>query len=141
MRNPFKTEADAFRFLWLTIAYFAVIVLAAWINTWLGVGVFAALTRGLGAPIPVSAAQGLGTGDLLDRIVELLPEGEDEPDGDTVRLAIIGLVRDDVGGMLPSLAGRTDVQLVGIVDHVQADVGLHCPHELNQRLSGKPVRS
>ena len=29
---------------------------------------------GLGAPIPVSAAQGLGTGDLLDRIVELLLE-------------------------------------------------------------------
>jgi GTP-binding protein len=50
---------------------------------------------GLGAPIPVSAAQGLGTGDLLDRIVELLPAGEDEPDGDTVRLAIIG--RPNVG--------------------------------------------
>src|ERR1700752_3271138 len=28
---------------------------------------------GLGEPIPVSAAQGLGTGDLLDRIVELAP--------------------------------------------------------------------
>jgi predicted dehydrogenase len=33
-----------------------------------------------------------------------------------VRLAIIGLVHDHVGGMLPSLAGRTDVQLVGIVE-------------------------
>ncbi len=50
---------------------------------------------GLGAPIPVSAAQGLGTGDLLDRIVELLPASEDEPDGDAVRLAIIG--RPNVG--------------------------------------------
>jgi GTPase len=50
---------------------------------------------GLGAPIPVSAAQGLGTGDLLDRIVELLPAGDDEPEGDTVRLAIIG--RPNVG--------------------------------------------
>jgi GTP-binding protein len=50
---------------------------------------------GLGTPIPVSAAQGLGTGDLLDRIVELLPEGEDEPDPDTVRLAIVG--RPNVG--------------------------------------------
>ena len=28
---------------------------------------------GLGEPMPVSAAQGLGTGDLLDRLVELLP--------------------------------------------------------------------
>jgi GTPase len=50
---------------------------------------------GLGAPIPVSAAQGLGSGDLLDRIVELLPEADDEPDVDTVRLAIIG--RPNVG--------------------------------------------
>jgi GTP-binding protein len=50
---------------------------------------------GLGAPIPVSAAQGLGTGDLLDRIVELLPAAEDEPDEDTVRLALIG--RPNVG--------------------------------------------
>ena len=29
---------------------------------------------GLGDPLPVSATQGLGTGDLLDRIVERLPE-------------------------------------------------------------------
>jgi GTPase len=53
---------------------------------------------GLGAPIPVSAAQGIGTGDLLDRIVELLdlsPPTQDEPDTDTVRLAIIG--RPNVG--------------------------------------------
>jgi GTP-binding protein len=50
---------------------------------------------GLGEPIPVSAAQGLGSGDLLDRIVELLPEGDSEPDPDTVRLAIIG--RPNVG--------------------------------------------
>ena len=33
-----------------------------------------------------------------------------------VRLAIVGLVHDHVGGMLPALAGRTDIQLVGIVE-------------------------
>jgi hypothetical protein len=44
MRNPFKSEQDAFRFVWLTIAYFAVIVFAAWVNTWLGVAVFVAET-------------------------------------------------------------------------------------------------
>jgi GTP-binding protein len=32
---------------------------------------------GLGDPLPVSAAQGLGTGDLLDRIVELAPAEEE----------------------------------------------------------------
>jgi GTP-binding protein len=50
---------------------------------------------GLGEPIAVSAAQGLGSGDLLDRIVELLPEGDAEPDADTIRLAVIG--RPNVG--------------------------------------------
>ncbi len=53
---------------------------------------------GLGDPIPVSATQGLGTGDLLDRIVELA-SAEEAPDegGDdgTVRLAVIG--RPNVG--------------------------------------------
>jgi GTPase len=50
---------------------------------------------GLGDPVAVSAAQGLGTGDLLDRIVELLPEDEPEEDSDIVRLAVIG--RPNVG--------------------------------------------
>jgi hypothetical protein len=40
MRNPFRTEAEAFRFVWLTIIYFALIVIGSVINTWLGLGVF-----------------------------------------------------------------------------------------------------
>jgi GTPase len=51
---------------------------------------------GLGDPIPVSATQGLGTGDLLDRVVELLPdEDEAEEEDDAIRLAIVG--RPNVG--------------------------------------------
>jgi len=50
---------------------------------------------GLGEPLAGSATQGLGSGDLLDRIVELLPAGEEQPDPDAVRLAVIG--RPNVG--------------------------------------------
>jgi GTP-binding protein len=52
---------------------------------------------GLGEPIAVSAAQGLGTGDLLDRIVALGAGAEDQPapEDDPIRLAVIG--RPNVG--------------------------------------------
>jgi GTP-binding protein len=51
---------------------------------------------GLGDPYPVSAAQGLGSGDLLDVIVERLPEEADGGDvEEPVRLAIVG--RPNVG--------------------------------------------
>jgi GTP-binding protein len=52
---------------------------------------------GLGDPQPVSAAQGLGSGDLLDRITAQLAETHDdeEDDDDTIRLAVVG--RPNVG--------------------------------------------
>jgi GTP-binding protein len=51
---------------------------------------------GFGEPIAVSAAQGLGTGDLLDRLLAAVPEGEEpEEDENVVRLALIG--RPNVG--------------------------------------------
>ena len=50
---------------------------------------------GLGEPLAVSATQGLGSGDLLDRIVELLRPAEAAPAPDTLRLALIG--RPNVG--------------------------------------------
>src|ERR687897_925967 len=42
-RNPFRSEAEAYRFLLLTVGYFALIVAAATIRTWLGLVVFVAL--------------------------------------------------------------------------------------------------
>ena len=44
MQNPFRSEAEAFRFLIRTIAYFAVIAVATLINNWLGVVVFVVAT-------------------------------------------------------------------------------------------------
>jgi GABA permease len=47
MRNPFRSEADAFRFVWVTIGYFALIVVASLIQVWLGVVVFVVLSAAL----------------------------------------------------------------------------------------------
>jgi GABA permease len=44
MRNPLRSEPEAFRFLLLTIGYFLLIVIGAKIDTWVGVAVFVALT-------------------------------------------------------------------------------------------------
>lgn len=51
---------------------------------------------GLGEPLPVSALHGRGSGDLLDRILDLLPEGDEEIGPDEIpRFAIVG--RPNVG--------------------------------------------
>ncbi len=44
MESPFRSEAAAFRFLLITIGAFALIVVASWIDPWLGFVVFLALT-------------------------------------------------------------------------------------------------
>jgi hypothetical protein len=44
MRNPFRSEQDAFRFLLATIAYFVLIVVASIVNKWLGFIVFILLS-------------------------------------------------------------------------------------------------
>lgn len=42
--NPFRSEAEAYRFVWLTIGYFGLIVAGALINRWLGLAVFIVLS-------------------------------------------------------------------------------------------------
>ncbi|HET6549729.1 MAG TPA: ribosome biogenesis GTPase Der, partial [Solirubrobacter sp.] len=66
---------------------------------------------GLGEPLPVSAAQGLGTGDLLDRLVELLPAEEEvaEVDEDVVRLAVIGRPNVGKSSLVNAFLGRERV--------------------------------
>jgi hypothetical protein len=44
VRNPFKSEADAFRLVLLSVGYFALIVIAAAIDRWVGLAVFVVLT-------------------------------------------------------------------------------------------------
>ena len=50
---------------------------------------------GLGEPVPISAAIGKGTGDLLDRIVALLPGEEATAEAASINVAVIG--RPNVG--------------------------------------------
>jgi hypothetical protein len=47
VKNPLRSEAEAFQFLLGTVAYFAAIAIAGVINTWAGLVVFIVLTAGV----------------------------------------------------------------------------------------------
>lgn len=89
---------------------------------------------GLGEPIPVSALHGRHTGDLLDKIVELLPDDlEGEPPPKTVaRLAIIGRPNVGKSTLLNRLAGEERV-LVSDVPGTTRD-----PIDLIVDIDGEP---
>jgi GTP-binding protein len=88
---------------------------------------------GLGDPVAVSAAQGLGTGDLLDRIVELLPEDEPEVDEDIVRLAVIGRPNVGKSSMVNRLLGAERVIVSDVAGTTRDAIDL--PLEVD----GRPV--
>ncbi len=71
---------------------------------------------GLGDPLPVSAAQGLGTGDLLDRLAALVPEAEPEPAraDNAVRLAVIGRPNVGKSSLVNAFVGAERVIVSGL---------------------------
>jgi GTP-binding protein len=89
---------------------------------------------GLGEPMPVSALHGRGTGDFLDKLVDLLPppeEGESAPDT-IASLAIMGRPNVGKSTLLNKLAGEQRV-LVSDVPGTTRD-----PINLVLEMDGEP---
>jgi hypothetical protein len=120
MRNPLRSEGEAFRFLWIVVVGAAVIIGAAFINTWLGVAVAVILFGALGwwlmsepvpgasdPPKPVVSATPAGQRRVL---VVATPGTETVPQQDGVELLIV----------VPALASTTEA-LTGAVDDRRAD--------------------
>ncbi len=62
---------------------------------------------GLGDPVMVSSVHGHGTGDLLDRVLEDLPQAEEEgPDGEIIKVAVIGKPNVGKSSLVNRVAGE-----------------------------------
>jgi hypothetical protein len=137
MRNPLRSEAEAFRFLVVVVVGAAVIIAAAYINKWLGVAVAVLAFAGLGRwlmqePVPgaadpapvVTSATPPGT----HRVLVVAPPGTEAvrvPDGAEVLVVV------------PALASARE-SLTGAVDDRRDDAEATAA-ALGSRLPGARV--
>jgi GTPase len=64
---------------------------------------------GLGEPVPISAENGYGIGDLLDLVLERVPERVDRPESEDARIAIVGRPNVGKSSLVNALLGEDRV--------------------------------
>ncbi len=120
MRNPLRSEAEAYRFLWIVVGGAAVIVVAAAINTWAGIAVAVIAFVALGWWFVHEPVPGAGDPPQSEELVK--PEGRRRvlvvaPPG-TESVAVPDGV--DVLVVVPALASTLEA-VTGAVDDRRAD--------------------
>ncbi len=86
---------------------------------------------GLGDPVMVSSVHGHGTGDLLDRVLESLPQGEEEePEGEVIKVAVIGKPNVGKSSLVNRVAGenRCIVSDMAGTTRDAVDMTIESPH-------------
>jgi hypothetical protein len=137
MRNPLRSEGEAYRLLWIVVGGAVVIIVAAFINTWLGVAVAVVAFGALGwwlmkEPVPGSAEPPAvvtsGTPVGTHRVLVVAPPGTETvsvPDGAEVLVVV------------PALSSTTEA-LTGAVDDRRHDAEATAA-ALEARLQGARV--
>ena len=68
-----------------------------------------------GDPIALSSLHGTGTGDLLDRVLELAPsDGDEEEEDDSIKVAVIGKPNAGKSSIINKILGEDRVIVAGI---------------------------
>lgn len=84
---------------------------------------------GLGEPYPISALHGTGTGDLLDALVAVLPEGGEEEEDDSIKIAIVGKPNVGKSSLLNRLLGHERVIVSPIPGTTRDAVDTHLTYQ------------
>jgi GTP-binding protein len=69
-------------------------------------GVWQFYELGIGDPYPISAVHGTGTGDLLDALVASFPQGGEEQEDESVKIAIVGKPNVGKSSLLNRILGE-----------------------------------
>ena len=137
MRNPLRSEGEAYRFLWVVVLGAAVIIAASFVNTWLGVAAAVIAFGALGwwlrqEPVPGAsdppAVVTSGTPAGTHRVLVVAPPGTESvrvPDGAEVLVVV------------PALAAAHE-SLTGAVDDRRHDAEATAA-ALESRLQGARV--
>ena len=144
MRNPLRSEGEAYRLLWIVVAGAAAIIVAAFINTWLGVAVAVIAFAALGwwlmhEPVPGAAedppAVASGTPPGTHRVLVVAPPGTDTvnvPDGAEVLVVVPALAstRESLTGAVDDRRGDAEATAAALQSRIpgsRAEVGADDP--------------
>ncbi len=119
MRNPLRSEAEAFRFLIVVIAGAVIIAIAAYVNTWVGVAAAVLVVAGVGAwilggPKPPPRVLESGTPGTTHRVLLVARPGTSGVRGR------LGEGATEVVVVVPALSSTIEA-LTGAVDDRRAD--------------------
>lgn len=90
-------------------------------------GVFEFYNLALGEPIPLSANQGLGIGDMLDELVARFPDfGQAEDEDDAIKVAVIGKPNAGKSSLINRIIGQERLIVSDIPGTTRDAIDTHC---------------
>lgn len=85
---------------------------------------------GVGEPIPVSALHGMGTGDVLEAVIEALPVWtEEEEEDETIGIAILGRPNVGKSSLLNKILGEERVIVSSVPGTTRDAIDTHLTYE------------